>query len=61
MMSTRSSAIPLVRAISLVKEQQTNIGRVDHVAVAFYVDGFACVNDVFWHIGFVVEVSRYFS
>ena len=35
--------------------EDTYIRGVDHVAVAFYVDCFACADDVFGHIGFVVE------
>lgn len=35
--------------------EYANVGGVDHVAVALYVDGFAGMDDAFGHIGFVVE------
>lgn len=53
--STWHNCVRMVMACVFGIIKDANVGGVDHVAVAFYVDCFACVDDVFGHICFVVE------
>lgn len=55
--SIRKSCTHIILVVNgiCITVKYADIRGVDHVAVAFYVDCFAGVDDAFGHIGFVVE------